>query len=64
MLLWVGCIAGALDEYEYRMKLAAAGFEEIDIEPTRIYKVDDAREFLPARASTWTRSRLRSTANS
>jgi ubiquinone/menaquinone biosynthesis C-methylase UbiE len=46
VLLWVGCIAGALDENEYRGKLAAAGFEQIEIEPTRIYKVDDAREFL------------------
>src|SRR5271166_3914950 len=43
MLLWVGCIAGALDENDYRMKLAAAGFEAICVEPTRIYKVDDAR---------------------
>ncbi len=46
VLAWVGCIAGALDENEYRMKLAAAGFEAIGIEPTRVYKVDDAREFL------------------
>ncbi len=46
MLLWVGCIAGALDEDDYRMKLAVAGFEAIGVEPTRIYKVDDAREFL------------------
>ena len=46
MLLWVGCIAGALDESDYRAKLAAAGFEAIGIEPTRVYKVDDAREFL------------------
>ena len=46
MLLWVGCIAGALDENEYRMKLAVAGFEAIGVEPTRIYKVDDARDFL------------------
>jgi arsenite methyltransferase len=46
VLLWVGCIAGALDEKDYRNKLAAAGFEAISIEPTRIYKVDDAREFL------------------
>jgi SAM-dependent methyltransferase len=46
MLLWVGCIAGALDESDYRMKLAAAGFEAIGVEPTRLYKVDDAREFL------------------
>ena len=46
VLLWVGCVAGALDENEYRAKLAAAGFEKIDIEPTRIYKADDARAFL------------------
>src|SRR4051812_11714710 len=48
VLLWVGCVAGALDENEYRAKLTAAGFEEITIEPTRIYRVDDAREFLSA----------------
>jgi arsenite methyltransferase len=48
VLLWVGCIAGALDESEYRDKLAAAGFEQIEIEPTRIYRVEDAREFLSA----------------
>jgi SAM-dependent methyltransferase len=48
VLLWVGCVAGALDENEYRAKLAAAGFEKIDIEPTRVYRVDDAREFLSA----------------
>jgi SAM-dependent methyltransferase len=46
MLLWVGCIAGALDESDYRAKLAAAGFEAIGIEPTRVYRVEDAREFL------------------
>jgi arsenite methyltransferase len=46
MLLWVGCIAGALDENDYRMRLTAAGFEAIGIEPTRIYDVEDAREFL------------------
>jgi len=46
VLLWVGCIAGALDEGEYRSKLAAAGFEQVDVEPTRIYRVEDAREFL------------------
>ena len=46
ILLWVGCIAGALEENEYRAKLAAAGFDAIDVEPTRIYRVDDAREFL------------------
>src|SRR3954453_15117529 len=48
MLLWVGCVAGALDENEYESKLKAAGFGEITIEPTRIYRVDDAREFLSA----------------
>ena len=43
VLAWVGCIAGALDESDYREKLAAAGFEAIGIEPTRVYKVEDAR---------------------
>ncbi len=46
VLLWVGCVAGALDENEYAAKLAAAGFENIGIEPTRVYHVDDARSFL------------------
>ena len=46
VLLWVGCVAGALEENEYRTKLVAAGFEQISLEPTRIYRVDDAREFL------------------
>lgn len=46
MLLWVGCIAGALEEDEYRTKLSAAGFEKIEVEPTRIYQIEDAREFL------------------
>ncbi|HWD98955.1 MAG TPA: arsenite methyltransferase [Bryobacteraceae bacterium] len=46
MLLWVGCIAGALEEYEYVAKLARAGFDGIDIEPTRIYDIEDARTFL------------------
>ena len=45
-LLWVGCVAGALEENEYCSKLAAAGFEQIDVEPTRIYRAEDAREFL------------------
>jgi SAM-dependent methyltransferase len=44
--LWVGCVAGALQEDDYRHKLEAAGFIEIGIEPTRIYKVEDARQFL------------------
>jgi ubiquinone/menaquinone biosynthesis C-methylase UbiE len=46
MLLWVGCVAGALDENEYRSKLGAAGFENIAIEPTRIYRPEDALSFL------------------
>ncbi|MGH9600788.1 MAG: arsenite methyltransferase [Terriglobales bacterium] len=48
VLLWAGCVAGALDEAEYRSKLAAAGFEGIDVEPTRIYRAADARERLAA----------------
>jgi len=48
MELWVGCIAGALEEYEYRDKLFTAGFESIDIEPTRVYKSEEARDFLAA----------------
>ena len=46
VLLWVGCIAGALEDKEYIAKLGAAGFEAIEIEPTRVYKVEDARVFL------------------
>jgi arsenite methyltransferase len=46
VLLWVGCIAGALEENEYRGKLVATGFEHVEVEPTRIYRVADAREFL------------------
>jgi SAM-dependent methyltransferase len=46
VLLWVGCIAGALEENEYRSKLATSGFENITIEPTRIYRIEDARSFL------------------
>ena len=46
MLLWVGCIAGALEEKEYAAKLARAGFARISMEPTRVYSVEDARSFL------------------
>ena len=46
--LWVGCVAGAMLESEYREKLERAGFSEIEIEPTRIYKIEEAREFLMA----------------
>jgi arsenite methyltransferase len=46
ILLWVGCVAGALEEGEYREKLVSAGFEQVEIEPTRVYRVEDAREFL------------------
>ena len=48
MELWVGCIAGALEENEYREKLARVGFESIDVEPTRVYRIEEAREFLKA----------------
>jgi arsenite methyltransferase len=44
--LWIGCIAGALRDTEYVSKLTGAGFEQIEIEPTRIYGVEDARQFL------------------
>jgi len=46
MMLWVGCIAGALDEHDYQSKLVAAGFADVSFEPTRIYDVEDARQFL------------------
>lgn len=46
VLLWVGCIAGALQDTEYQAKLASAGFEAIEIEPTRVYNIEDARVFL------------------
>jgi SAM-dependent methyltransferase len=46
VLLWAGCVAGALEENDYKAKLASAGFEQIGIEPTRIYKVEDSRAFL------------------
>jgi SAM-dependent methyltransferase len=48
VLAWVGCVAGALDEQVYRRKLAAAGFVDIDVEPTRIYRAEDAKAFLAA----------------
>jgi ubiquinone/menaquinone biosynthesis C-methylase UbiE len=45
---WIGCVAGALEEDEYRAALEAAGFTDVEIEPTRVYRLDDAREFLTA----------------
>ena len=48
VLLWAGCVAGALDETEYRAKLTDAGFEKVEVEPTRIYRAADARELLSA----------------
>ena len=48
ILLWVGCVAGALEDVEYGRKLAGAGFEQIDIEPTRVYRTEDARDMLQA----------------
>jgi arsenite methyltransferase len=49
MELWVGCVAGALTDEEYGTKLADAGFSHIDIEPTRVYNIEDARAFLSGR---------------
>jgi arsenite methyltransferase len=49
MELWVGCVAGALGDNEYRSKLAKAGFHEVEIESTRVYQIDDARTFLAHR---------------
>jgi arsenite methyltransferase len=46
VLLWVGCVAGALEEAEYRQKLAAAGFGQVDVDPTRIFRAEDAMSFL------------------
>ena len=46
VLLWVGCIAGALEENDYRTKLTAAGFADVELEPTRVYRLEDARSFL------------------
>ena len=46
ILLWVGCVAGAMDENEYKAKLTSAGFEQVTVEPTRVYQIEDAREFL------------------
>ncbi len=46
MELWVGCVAGALEENSYRKRLDRAGFEHIDVEPTRIYRAADAKQFL------------------
>jgi len=48
ILAWVGCVAGALDEQVYRDKLAAAGFTDIEVEPTRIYTIEDASDFVTA----------------
>lgn len=48
MELWIGCVAGALEENDYRRRLIAAGFEQIEIHPTRIFRAGDAREFLAA----------------
>ena len=48
MELWVGCVAGALEENSYRTKLGRAGFENVGIEPTRVYRAADARHFLDA----------------
>jgi hypothetical protein len=44
--LWAGCVVGALSDEDYVVKLAKAGFEHIEIEPTRVYSLEDARAFL------------------
>ena len=49
MELWVGCVAGALSDYDYVAKLAKAGFDNINIQPTRVYSIEDARAFLAGR---------------
>ena len=49
VLLWVGCVAGALEENDYRGKLAAVGFEQIEVQPARIYRTEDALEFLTSK---------------
>jgi arsenite methyltransferase len=46
MEMWIGCVAGALEEMEYRDLLADAGFRRVEVEPTRIYKAEDAAAFL------------------
>jgi len=48
MELWVGCVAGALSETDYKSKLGTAGFGNIDVEVTRVYGIEDARDFLSA----------------
>jgi arsenite methyltransferase len=50
--LWIGCVAGALDESDYRAKLVDAGFSEIEIEPTRVYHIEDLQQFLTAQDLT------------
>jgi SAM-dependent methyltransferase len=57
MELWVGCVAGALEESAYRSKLSAAGFDAIDIEPTRVYRTEDAKQFLE-QAGSWDQATL------
>jgi hypothetical protein len=51
MELWVGCIAGALEETEYATRLKAAGFGDVEVEPWGVYQLDDARAFLTASGS-------------
>ena len=64
VLLWVGCIAGALQDTEYISKLGAAGFEAIELEPTRVHNVEDARVFLNDQGVDVDAMRRRWTANS
>ena len=48
MELWVGCMAGALQEDEYLQKLQAAGFTSMEVQPTRVYHAEESRDFLSA----------------
>lgn len=49
VLAWVGCLAGAVEETDYVARLRAAGFEEVSVEPTRVYRAEDARDFIESR---------------
>ena len=55
--LWIGCVAGAQEESEYRAKLSGAGFEQVEVEPTRIYRAEDAKEFFAQAKSRYRKHR-------
>ena len=62
--LWIGCVAGGQEESEYRAKLSGAGFEQVEVEPTHIYRAEDAKEFFAQAISILKTSRSWSTTNS